>query len=237
MKFGKLAPKEHPKTLSFESYLGAKLPKAPKKTYWSYKVKKWDMLGNDQKGDCVVAMAMHLDMNWTAHTGSMRKWTTDQAFEIYDRLSPSDTGLVMTDFLDFWQTEGMFGSKILGWVKFDHTDLARFKQVDWLFGGVAAGVQVPQSAVRQFEAGKTWTVARNSPLEGGHAIPGFNYGSKGCKFVTWAKLQPALNSWRMKYMDEGYGLISESWFDVTTGLSPNHFKRDALWADLKALRA
>ena len=237
MKLGKLPPRMHAKTLSIEKYLGDALPVAPSKVYWSYKVPAdaWGMLGNDVKGDCVVAMAMHMDMNWTAHTGKMRQWTTEQAVEIYDRLSPNDEGLVMTDFLNFWQTEGMFGNKILGWASFNYAVPNRFNQVDWLFGSVACGVQFPRSAMNQFEAGQTWTVVQGrSPIDGGHAVPAFNFGALGDKVVTWAKLHAMVNAWRDTYLDEAYAVISESWFD-TVDVAPNHLQKDALWADLKKL--
>jgi hypothetical protein len=237
MKLGKKAPKAHAKTLSFEKYAGDALPVAPPKTYWGYKVPvgAWGMLGNDVRGNCVVAMAMHMDMNWTAHTGTMRTYTTAQATELYDRLSPDDSGLVITDFLNLWQTTGMYDSKILGWASFNWAVPDRFNQVAWLFGGVATGVQFPHSAMDQFTAGQAWEVVPNDPIDGGHAIPFFNYGSLGRKCVTWGSLEPGLNDWISLYMDEGYAVISESWFDTTTGLAPSHFNRDLLWADLKKL--
>lgn len=243
LKLGKLAPKAHRNTLLFNKYAGPNLPDAPTKVYWSYRVPDdaWGMLGNDVAGDCVVAGAMHVDMLMSAHTGAMRRYTTDQAIQLYSRLTgydpatgTNDTGLVMTDFLEFWRTEGIDGQKILGWAKVD-LDPVRLDQATWLFAAAYTGVEVPQSAMDQFNAGQTWEVVPNSPVEGGHCIPAFNYGSLGRKFVTWGAMQPALNDWVQKYMDEAYAVISEAWFDVTTGLAPNHFDRDALWADLKAL--
>jgi hypothetical protein len=121
LKTGKRPFKMHAKTLFFEKYAGDAIPEAPEKVYWGYKVPEdqWGMLANDEVGDCVVAGAMHMDMNWTAHTGTMRTYTREQALEIYSRLTgydpttgANDNGLVVTDFLNFWQTEGFFGSKI-----------------------------------------------------------------------------------------------------------------------------
>jgi hypothetical protein len=243
LKTGKRPFKMHAKTLFFEKYAGDAIPEAPEKVYWSYKVPddQWGMLANDEVGDCVVAGAMHMDMNWTAHTGTMRTYTREQALEIYSQLTgydpatgANDNGLVVTDFLNFWQTEGFFGSKILGWAQFNHANPKRFNQVDWLFGGVATGVQLPSSAQDQFSAGQDWSLVPDSPNDGGHFIPGFNYGADGRKFVTWAKLQAALNDWLAAYVDEAYGVISEAWFD-TVDVAPNHFNKDQLWADLKAL--
>jgi hypothetical protein len=238
MMLGKLPPKMHPKTLSFEKYAGGNLPVAPKKVFWGYKVPpdKWQMLGNNVRGNCVVAMAMHMIMNWTAHTGTMRTFTEQQAIELYDRITGGqDTGLVMTDFLNFWQTEGIYGDKILGWMAFNYAVPQRLEQVIWLFGGAALGVQFPKSAMNQFNAGQTWTLVPDSQIDGGHAIPAFNDGSIGDKVVTWAKLQALVNAWRTAYLEEAYAVITESWFDATTGLTPSHFKKDELWADLKKL--
>lgn len=243
MKFGKLRPKMHAKTLFFEKYASDTLPDAPEKVYWGYKIPEgqWGMLGNDFAGNCVVAGCMHMDMNWSAHTGTPKTYTTEQAIELYSRLTgfdpqtgANDTGLVVSEFLEFWRTEGMFGSKILGWAQFNHANPIRFNQAEWLFGGVATGIEVPQSAMGQFEAGRAWEVVSGTPVEGGHFIPGFNYGSKGRKFVTWGKLQAAMNDWLELYMDEAYGVISEAWFD-TVDVAPNHFNKDTLWADLKKL--
>jgi hypothetical protein len=236
MKLGKKAPKAHRKTLSFEKYAGDALPVAPPKVYWSYKVpdNAWGMLGNDELGDCVVAGAMHMDMAWSAHTGTMRTYTTEQASELYLRLSPDDSGLVITDFLNLWQTEGMYDSKILGWASFNWAVPGRFDQVNWLFGGVAAGVQFPHSAMDQFKAGQALTPVPGDPIDGGHFIPFFNFGALGRKGVSWETYLEALNAWLALYLDETYAIVSEAWFD-TVDVAPNHFNKDLLWADLKKL--
>src|SRR5579859_3941974 len=162
MKLGKLAAKWHPKTLRFSQFASGDLVLPdPAKVYWGYKVKDWGMLGNDVAGDCVVAGALHMIENWSAHTGTPKTFTTEQAIEIYSTLSgydPStganDNGLVMTDFLEYWRTTGLFGEKILGWMAFDHSNPIHFDNVDYLFGGVFAGQQMPRSAMDQFNAGE-----------------------------------------------------------------------------------
>jgi hypothetical protein len=243
MKLGKCVVKQHPKTLALEKYVGAELlAPPPEKVYWSYKVPEdqWGVLGNDVAGDCVIAMAMHMIMNWTAHTGTMKTFSTEQALELYSSLTgfdpitgANDNGLGMTDFLNYWQTTGIYGDKILGWASFNATAPNTFSQAEWLFGGAAIGVQFPKSAMTQFDASEAWSVVPDSPTDGGHALPFFNFGSKGRKCVTWGQQQDAQNAWLTSQVDEAYAVITQQWFD-TVDVAPNHFKKDQLWADLNA---
>lgn len=243
MKLGKLQAKWHPKTLRLAHVLEAnpapeELPD-PAKVYWGYKVKDWGMLGNDKAGDCVVAGALHMIINWSAHTGNSKVFTDEDALQIYSSLTgydpetgANDTGLVMTDFLNYWQTEGLFGVKILGWFSFDHTNKLHFDITDQAFGGTYLGSQFPQSAMDQFNAGQPFSLVPGSPIDGGHCTPWFNHGSEGRKCVTWSKLQAALNPWLDHYVDESYGVISPDWFD-TAGKTPCGIDVDALWALVK----
>ena len=48
-------------------------------------------------------------------------------------------------------------------------------------------------------------------------------------------LQGATNEWIYAYLDEGYGVISQDWFDKVD-VAPNHFNKDAFWAAVKALQ-
>lgn len=246
MKLGKLSAKWHQNTLRFPHFLNedAPLPN-PAKVYWGYKVPadKWGMLGNDVAGNCVVAGSLHMIMNWAIHTGNPVTFTADEAIEIYSRLTGfdpktgmNDNGLVVTDFLEFWRTVGIRGKKILGWLQIDHSNAIHFNQVDYLFGGVAVGQQVPQSMIDQFNAGQPGTVVAGSPIQGGHFTPYFNYGSEGRKMVTWAKLWGVYNDWIDKYVDEAYGIISEDWFDKVD-VAPNHFRKDQLWKAVKQLQS
>jgi hypothetical protein len=252
-KTGKLPVQFHPKTLCAERYFGEELlspppgaPPIPEKVYWGYKVPadQWGMLGNDVAGCCVIAKSMHMIMNWTAHTGMMKTFTTEQALGLYTELTgydpitgANDTGLVMSAFYEYWQTTGIYGDKLLGWASFNSAAPNRFNQIIWGFGTAGIGVRFPDSAMTQFNAGEAWSVVPGPTPTEGHALPFFNFGSQGKTCDTWSKLQGATDPWLLANTDEAYAPIHVSWFDMTTGMSPSHFNRDQLWADLKTQAA
>jgi hypothetical protein len=246
-KMGRLPREEHPNTLRLERFLkeDAPLPD-PAKVYWEYKLPLDDlgMFKNDEVGCCTMASKAHIIMNHTAHTGTMFRPTDEQIIEAYSgltgydpRTGANDTGASMVSSLEYWRTTGIAGHKILGWLQFDVTNYVHFDQVIYLFAAADCGVNVPQSALDQFAAALPWsTVKRDGGIVGGHDVPFWGYGSVGRKCCTWARNQGATHGWIYAYLDEGYGVISEDWFDVTSGLAPNRFNKDALWAAVKALQ-
>jgi hypothetical protein len=255
-KLGKLPPKHNPKTLRFAKYLGDTiLPAVQPKKAWEYVIpdEVWaqTMLGNDTVGDCTCAALGHILMAVSANTDRLIIPTTEQTLELYsavtgydpsktqpDGTNPTDNGAAITDVLAYVQTNGLFGQKIIGWVQIDQTNRDHFALCVELFGAVDVGVQLPASAMSQFDSGQPWDVtADDGGIEGGHAIPYLGLGREGETCITWARRQPTGIPWFTKYADEAYGLVFEDWFDLTTGLSPSRFNRDALWADAQAIRS
>jgi hypothetical protein len=253
VKLGKLAPKPNRKTLSLAKYLSPELPKPPIKVYREYKVADWGMFANDIIGDCTCAAVAHMVMLFTSHTGKLVVPELVDVLKMYSALTgydsaqtdsdgnnPTDTGAAITDVLDYWQTIGLSGHKILGWAQIDHTSLLAQHQGVWLFGALDVGVQLPANAQKQFEAGKNWEVTvRRSPIEGGHCIVEPGYGRKGRDYISWGKGdQKASDPWGLKYVDEGYVVFADhDWIDEATGLAPNGFNASELRKDLKAIAA
>ena len=242
LKTGKLAPKPHPRTLYLANFLrGPAIPPAPPKKAWEYDPEilraGWGMYGNDVKGDCTLASKAHIIMAVTANAGSLVIPDPAEIIGIYDRLSPNDTGLAMTDVYDYWLKNPIAGQKILGWVQIDHTNREHFEACVALFGACDVGVQLPNSAQQQFEEGQPWDVVPDDGgIDSGHDIPYLGYGSEDETCITWAKRQPCGIPWFQKYADEAYGVILESWFD-TAGIAPSGFDKDALWNALQALKS
>lgn len=252
LKLGKLRPKINRKTLLFGKYASSTLEQTPPaKVYWGYKMgNDLRMFKNDTVGCCTVAGPGHLIMNMTAHQGKMIVPTDEQIIEAYSAVSgynpeltdddgnnSTDQGAAITDVLDYWQTQGIAGHKILGWVQFNHKSKLQSDLATWLFGGIDVGVDLPRLAMEQFDDGETWHPTQSDGgIEGGHCIVSGNYGKIGRKFVTWGKFQEATEDWISCYVDEAYAVISDDWFD-TVGIAPNRFNKDELWKDLKALAA
>lgn len=243
LKLGKKAPVAHPRTLKLSNYLtGAVLPPPPQKTAWEYAIAddKWEMLGNDAVGDCVIAAMLHYIMAATAHTRKAAMFNTRQAIQLYSAITgynpadPStDQGTVMTDAFSYWQSIGLFGHKILGWAAIDHTDLNEIKQGINLFGGVLVGTAITESMMAQAQAEEAWNPPYLGAVLGGHAIPWLGYGKLGQTCITWgARLQMSPRA--IEEVDEAYVVITEDWLDAQ-GKSPSGLNMDALEADLRTI--
>ena len=243
LKFGRLAPREHPNTLKFSDYIkhNAALPVPPSKAYWEY-INDWKMLKNDELGDCVFAAYGHMIMNWTKHEGDEYIPTDDQIVQAYSDVTgyipgdeSTDNGAAMTDGYAYWKKTGVANHKIDGWVAIDWKNQEHVKLGIYLFGGVNPGINCPQSALDQFHAEMSWEVVDGSPIAGGHSIPVFGYGSEGCTCVTWGRRQPMSWAFFQHYTEECYSAVSLDWLDKQ-GIAPNHVNLDALRADLLALK-
>jgi hypothetical protein len=246
VKLGKLAPKPNPKTLSLARYLSPELPKPPVKVYREYKVPAWGMFANDTIGDCTCAAVAHMVMLFTAHTGALVVPDAADVVKMYSAISgydpatgENDNGAAITDVLDYWQTVGLAGHKILGWAQINHVDAVRRAQGVWLFGALNVGVQLPASAMKQFGQGENFEVKmRDGGILGGHCIVEPGYGRQGEDYVTWGKGdQKASRTWTHKYVDEAYVVFTNDWIEEATGLAPNGFNADQLLKDLRSIAA
>lgn len=245
MKLGKLAPKEHAKTLMLSKYTAGVLPTPAAKVYREYAVPTVakQMYGNDLYGDCVWAMLANSIILTTVHTGSLVVPSLEDVLGGYSAVTGfdpktgnNDDGTSMTDALAYMQTTGMAGHKILAWAKIDHTDAWHRKVAVDLFGCTLVGVQLPDSAQSQFNSEQSWEVVKNSPIDGGHAILHPGYGSEGGDYVSWAKWdQKASTAWESEYIDEEYVVITESWFNQVTQKTPGGLDLASLEQDIKLL--
>jgi len=245
VKLGKLPRKIHYRTIPFPRFLSDTAPAPdPAKVYWEYKLpqKNLQMFKNDSLGCCTVAAIAHMIMNMTAHTGSIVIPTDDQVVEFYSAVSgyvpgdeSTDNGATITDVLARWQSVGLAGHKIAGWVEFDFGNPQHFDWAQYLFGGADCGMQLPNSAMEQFNANEAWDVVTNDGgIDGGHSVPYFGYGSAGRMGLTWAKNQAATKAFEAKYFDEAYAVFGPDWFD-NASIAPNGFDKDALYAYWKTL--
>ena len=246
-KLGKRAPRQHRNTLSLHNFFWSDpLPQAATKVWREYKTPAEAKLlfDNDKYGDCVFAMMANKIIHDTVHTGSIVIPTLDQVLEAYSAVTGfdrktglNDNGTVMTEAFEYWRTVGIAGHKILAWVQIDHRNLEhRALGCQW-FGATMIGVQLPNSAMEQFDAGKSFRLTwANRGMAGGHAMLKPGYGREGENYVTWAKWdQKAAASWAHHYVDEEYVVISETWLDENTGKTPGGLDINALWQNIKLL--
>ena len=96
------------------------------------------------------------------------------------------------------------------------------------------GIQVPASAMQQFEEGQPWTNIGDKNIEGGHYVSAVAYDGDFFYVVTWGKIQKmSMDFWRA-YGDEAWVSLSEE--ELTkAGKTLEGFDLAQLKADLKAI--
>jgi hypothetical protein len=257
LRLGKLAPTRDARDLVFAHYRTPAPIKVPT-TFGHYPlVKEWEMLGNGPDdsvqpgfqgaGDCVFAGGDHETMLWNAEAKTTVTVTGRQAIADYSAVTgyvinddATDQGTDVRTALKYRQKTGLLDShgnrhKIAVYVALEPGNLTELAEAAYLFGAVGIGIQFPDSAMDQFNAGKPWSVVAGSQVEGGHYVPVVGRPS-GTYFdcVTWARVQKMTHGFITKYCDEAWAIISTE--ALAGGKSLEGFDLAQLKADLAALR-
>lgn len=237
-KLGKTAPK--PVALKLRAFTNpSELPKPPK--HFGHETliqpRDWGMLGNDTAGDCVIAAKMHLQKLMCAMGGSTLEFTTQNALDLYTTLTGynpndpnTDNGTDMRAAAGYWRNTGITDAKgnvhkIEAYISFDPSNVTELYQALYLFGNADIGIQFPVSAMEQFNKGKTWSVVKNSRIEGGHDVC-LVAKRKSIECVTWGAIQPMTVGFYGKYNDESFVYISKE--QIINQKSPEGFDYDKL---------
>lgn len=250
LKFGK-TPASGTVTLKFADVFDAALPVPPAVFGHETGIQdgSWQMLANDQWGDCVFAGAAHEHMLWTVEGGAHQALFTSadvlsdySALTGFDPTKPAtDRGTDMAVAAAYRQKTGIrdnTGARHLidAYAALKVGDLTELALATWLFGATGVGFNCPQSMQDQFNNNRPWDVVVGDSVEGGHYIPCVGRNSAGnFIFVTWGRLQAATPAWVTKYMDEGLAYISLEILSSTTKLSPENYNLDALTEYLKEI--
>lgn len=251
LKLGKLAARYDPRTLLLASYVTPALPVPPPSVDLTPKVgASWGMMDNDQIGDCTIAAAGHLLMEWTANAGKKMFTPTDKqivsAYSAVTGYNPStganDNGAVEIDVLNFWRQSGIAGHKIGAYVALEPTNHNHIMDAVYIFEGCYIGLQLPTSAQAQVQNHQPWSVPPGGPTGdgkpgswGGHAVPIVGYDSRGLTCVTWGALQIMTWTFWGAYCDEAYAIISTDYLNKREE-SPAGFNMQQLQADLTDLK-
>jgi len=226
---------------------------APEKVYREYKIPDdaWGMFDNDTIGDCTCAAIAHMLMLFTAHTGSIVIPDLKSVIDFYsgasgydptktrpDGSNPTDVGCDLATILNRWRDVGLCGHKIVQWADIDLTSLEAQKHGIHIFGATDDAVNLPVSAMEQFQANQDWDLLPDDGgNDGGHSVSRFGYGGDGATCITWARRQPGSWAWWQKYLFECTVVITKDWLNNADGLTPSGFPIDTLVADLKLLAA
>jgi len=242
----------HPKGMRMLASLTAGLPEPPPAVGW-YKgyqekpgVTSWPMDANDTLGDCTIAGISHLLQLWTTLTGAPVVPTDAQVIAEYSRLcgyvpgDPStDNGGVESDLLTTWQSGGIFGHKIDGFVGVNPQSAIQMRDAIHYFGGAYLGVELPISAQDQ----DIWDVPAGGATGdgepgswGGHCVLGVVADPRYVGLITWGSIKLATWSWIYTYCSEAYALLSQDWM-TPSGSTPGGVPMASMVANLKRITA
>jgi hypothetical protein len=238
--FGKLEKKEDRKgrTLQMAKYT-KNLPPPPKEYDGTSRIMDnvgihdiatlFPIDGNDVWGDCVMAGAAHILTYWNAMVSKVVIPTAEQVINTYKYMSGgADSGLVILDTLVYWKNNNFFGHNIKAFVENDTKNWMQLQQAIWLFGAIKVGMRVQRNAIKDFEAGKTWTPGRFT--NGGHdVILTSPFDKYTVTVLTWGGKVAATKAWAKRHLDESYTILPDE--AEMQGFSQD-FAWDALNADL-----
>jgi hypothetical protein len=151
--------------------------------------------------------------------------------KLYEQMTGGvDSGLNELDVLNYWQSNGVNGDKILAFTSINPKNHTHIQQAIQLFGGVYLGFQVQKNCVQEFDAHKPWTPG---PLtHDGHAVFAVAYDPKEVTVLTWGNTQLATWAWWDECVDEAYAILPPE--AANPGFAPG-FNITQLQADLAAV--
>ena len=254
LKLGKHPARHDPRTLLLAAYTTPALPAPPASLNLAQKVKDpWEMMDNDQIGDCTCAAAGHLMMEWTACAQSKIFTPPDEqivaAYSAITGYNPqtgaNDNGANELDVLNYWRQQGIAGHQIQAFMALEPSNHTHVMDAVWIFGGCYIGLNLPKSAQAQTSNKQIWSVPPSGAggdgapgSWGGHAVPVVAYDSRSLTVVTWGALQSMTWGFWAAYCDEAYAIISPDFLKQKNGqmVAPNGFNLQQLQEDLADLK-
>jgi hypothetical protein len=206
----------------------------------------WLMLGNgpcddgsipkadaafEGAGDCAWAGPAHEEMEAAKNAGRpVPPFTCLNVLEQYSAYSgynlktgASDTGSNVRDVLKWRQKKGLLDTagtahKIGTFVALEPGNTQQLWEALWLFENVGIGINFPNSAMDQFNAGQMWSVVPGAKIDGGHYIPLVGHPLPNVwTCVTWGKRQPMTAQFLTTYCDEAWAYIDPERYNAVTG--------------------
>lgn len=212
----------------------------------------WFMLGNGPDdtvfagfqgcGDCAWAGPAHETMeacfNAKRPVPTFSGKTVVDQYAEYSGYNPqtgsNDNGSNVREVLKWRQTKGLLDDAgtahtIGAYVALEAGNLSQLWEALWLFESVGIGIQFPNSAMDQFNAGQTWSVVPGAQVEGGHYIPLVGHPTAGIwTCVTWGKRQTMTAQFLSKYCDEAWAYIDAERYSQLTGNTQQGFNNATL---------
>ena len=249
-KFGKTPARPGAMRLQLKDYINKSvLPTPPHNFGYEYMVtdmgEPWDMLGNDQFGDCVEAGAAHETMLFNAQAGVKVTFDNTSVLSDYSAATGfnpndpnTDQGTDMVSYASYRKNTGVLDSagnrhKVAAYLSITPKNLEEHLIDAYLFGAVGIGITCPDNIIQQFDAGQPWHTVPGTTIQGGHYVPFVARRKNMFKVLTWGKEQFMKNGFFEDNNDESVVYLSEEMLKGNVSL--NGFDLAKLQADLAAL--
>ena len=242
-RLGRKPRREDPRTLQLRTYLAEALPAPPAScTLYKNVTVPWGMDLNDTEGDCTIAAAAHMVMEWTGNAKPPPVVIPDAAIQAaYNVVDGGvDQGADMLTVLNYWRQTGIGSDKISAFVEVDQANHDELMQAVSLFGGVYLGVELPDFAVQGDMLLTPWTLPPQDTTyppgnpSNGHCIAIVGYNEDWLYAVTWGEVKQMAWGFLDAYADEAFAVLSPDWIDPQ-GETPAGLNLTQLQADLAAV--
>jgi hypothetical protein len=227
------------------------LPNIPAEFGHDRLITDWEMLGNNQFGDCVWAGAAHETMLWGREGGRDLKFTDDSVLSDYSAVTgfdpsqtdpvtgenPTDQGTDMQAAASYRRRVGVLDvlgnrHKVAAYVALTPGDPDQLAAAAYIFGAVGIGLRVPAYVEDEFTQKKPWDVRHgNATIVGGHYVPVLGRRNGNFDVITWGAVQQMTPMFYRRYCDEAIVYLSTEF--LTAGISPEGFNLQQLQTDLK----
>lgn len=253
VKLGKRPARHDPRVPHFSKHSAA-LPAPPTNSNWFADVGSWQMLANDQVGDCVCAAILHLILQQESYTLAPTKPvlpTDAEAIALYSAVTGYVPGNPATDqgtymlgaggAMSYWSTHGVTCggtlNKPLAFLQVGNA--TEYKQAISLFSNLLIGIRLPQAIVAADEVPEVWCDF-SGPIAGGHEIilVGYETLPSGVYYdlVSWGQLYRCTEEFLLGTVDEAVTVLNPAFMNAQ-GLNPAGINLAALQADMAALQS
>jgi hypothetical protein len=132
----------------------------------------------------------------------------------------TDNGMVEGTALDDWEKDKFGGHVLAGYANPQPQNFSEIEISISEFGGVFIGLQLPNSAMTQYQNGQIWDVVKNDGgIAGGHAVfcPAYHTNDPTANkattitAITWGTNQKMTLAFWDKYCDESHVLLANAW--------------------------
>jgi hypothetical protein len=236
MKLGKKAARFNPHALRLARYLDAAYVPPAFADHTPFGFTAWGMMLNGPEaimpagvpseglGDCTIAGCAHA---LQVFTGGKLTLADSVVLSYYEQWcgyvlgnENTDQGGDEVDVLNSWKSGGMSGHVLDGFADPQPQNWSHVAHSIAEFGGVYIGLQLPNSAMDQTNAGQIWdVVADDGGIAGGHAVfcPAYHTedptdgGKTTITAITWGMKQKMTIAFWDKYCDESHTLLASAW--------------------------